>query len=304
MSDLIDPTLRPNSGMSRAVFVGLSATAIAAADSITRALADSTQLGAPHPPLVSEDDPAITHERPSLDRPGGDIDAYAAMPAGRVASTPGVVVVQHVWGVDAQIRDVVRRFAKSGFVAIAPNLYARQQAPSGDGSTDYKTFGPFAKALVDEQVDGDIQAAAAWIRQPSNSGASATTAKVGLIGFCMGGTIALRNSVLGPTFTAASIFYGKIRQSSGSASTANDASLAYVDKINMPLCGSYGARDTGIPTADVKALQDRLTVPNDCKIYDAAGHAFFDDTRPSYVATAAADAWSRTLAWFGKYVAS
>jgi carboxymethylenebutenolidase len=303
MSDSIDPTLRLNPDISRAVFVGLTSTALAAAGSVTRALADGTTLGAPHPPLVSEDDPAITHMRPSLERPGGAIDAYAAMPAGRVAATPGVVIVQHVWGVDAQIRDVVRRFAKSGFVAIAPDLYARQHAPSGDGSTDYAKFGPFAKALVDDQVDGDVQAAAAWIRQTPGSGASSPPVKVGLIGFCMGGAIALRNCVQGPTFTAASIFYGRIRQTSGAATAESGASLAYVDKINVPVCGSYGARDTSIPTADVKTLQERLTVPNDIKVYDEAGHAFFDDTRPSYVATAAADAWSRTLAWFGKYVA-
>jgi carboxymethylenebutenolidase len=303
MSDTIDPTLRPIPEMSRAAFVGLSSTAIAAVGSITRAFADGTRLGAPHPPLVSEDDPAITHTRPSLKRPGGDIDAYAAMPVGRVASTPGVVLVQHVWGVDAQIRDVVRRFAKSGFVAIAPNLYARQHAPSGDGATDYTTFGPFSKALVDEEVDGDLQAAAAWIRQPATAGASPSPTKVGLIGFCMGGTIALRNTVRGPQFTAASVFYGKIRQSSGAGEAATDASLAYADNINMPLCGSYGARDASIPTADVAALREHLTVPNDLKIYDEAGHAFFDDTRPSYVATAAADAWSRTLRWFEKYVA-
>ena len=71
----------------------------------------------------------------------------------------------------------------------------------------------------------------------------------------------------------------------------------------MPVCGSYGARDTSIPTADVKTLQERLTVPNDIKVYDEAGHAFFDDTRPSYVASAAADGWTRALAWFERYIA-
>ncbi len=301
MSDLDDPTFRPIPEMSRAAFVGLASTAIAAA-SIARALADDSRLGAPHPPLVSEDDPAITHERPSLARPDGDIDAYAAMPVGRVATTPGVVVVQHVWGVDAQIRDVVRRFAKSGYVAIAPDLYARQHAPSGDGATDYKIFGPFSKALVDEQVDGDLAAAAAWIRQAAGNGGSPSPVKVGLIGFCMGGTIALRNTVQSPQFTAASVFYGKIRQSTTAEGAPPEPSLAYAVKINMPLCGSFGARDASIPVADVASLRGLLTVPNDLKIYDAAGHAFFDDTRPSYVASAAADAWTRTLAWFGKYL--
>jgi carboxymethylenebutenolidase len=81
-------------------------------------------------------------------------------------------------------------------------------------------------------------------------------------------------------------------------------SLAYAGGIKMPLCGSWGARDTSIPSADVGALRTRLTVPNDLKVYDEAGHAFFDDTRPSYVAMAAADAWTRTLRWFGTYLAS
>ena len=85
MADIIDPTLRPNPSISRSVFVGLSTGAIAAAIAIERALAGGATLGAPHPPLVSEDDPDIRVERPSLTRPGGTIDAYAALPAGRGA---------------------------------------------------------------------------------------------------------------------------------------------------------------------------------------------------------------------------
>jgi carboxymethylenebutenolidase len=301
MSDLVDPTALPSPGLSRSTFVGLSSGVIAAASAIPRAMADGTALGAPHPPLVAEDDPALTVTRPSLDRPGGAIDAYAASPSAATAQVPGVVVVQHIWGVDAQIRDVVRRFAKAGFVAIAPNLYARQHAPSGDGSSDYKQFSPFSQALVDDQVDGDLRAAAAWIR--SRAGGDSSSTPVGVIGFCMGGSITLRNAVDSPQFNAASVFYGKIRQSTSTEGAATEMSLAYADEIKMPLCGSWGGRDTSIPSADVAALRVRLTVPNDLKVYDEAGHAFFDDTRPSYVATAAADAWSRTLRWFGKYLA-
>ena len=303
MADIIDPTLRPNPSISRSVFVGLSTGAIAAAIAIERALAGGATLGAPHPPLVSEDDPDIRVERPSLTRPGGTIDAYAALPAGRGAATPGIVIVQHIWGVDAQIRDVVRRLAKSGFVVIAPDLYARQHAPSGDGASDIKVFSPFAQALVDDQVDGDIQAAGDWIRSRPGAENSARPPNVGMIGFCMGGSITLRNAVDSPKFSAASVFYGKIRQTASTDGAATEMSLAYADEIKMPLCGSFGARDSSIPSADVAALRTRLTVPNDLKVYDEAGHAFFDDTRQSYVATAAADAWSRTLSWFRKYVA-
>ena len=302
MADLVDPTALPAPGLSRSTFVGLSSGALAAAGAMPRALADGTALGAPHPPFVAEDDPALHIMRPSLDRPGGAIDAYAAGPAAASEPVPGVVVVQHIWGVDAQIRDVVRRFAKADFVAIAPNLYARQHAPSGDGSSDYKQFSPFSQALVDDQVDGDLRAGAAWIRSRSAGNGASRSTPVGVIGFCMGGSIALRNAVDSPQFNAASVFYGKIRQSTSTDGAATEMSLAYADEIKMPLCGSWGARDTSIPSADVAALRTRLTVPNDLKVYDEAGHAFFDDTRPAYVATAAADAWARTLRWFGKYL--
>ncbi|HKW44185.1 MAG TPA: dienelactone hydrolase family protein [Candidatus Eremiobacteraceae bacterium] len=281
--------------MSRSAFVGISSAALAAGSAIARALAADSTLGAPHPPIVPEDDTAIQVLRPSLVRPGGDIGAYAAMPAAGAAGTPGVVVVQHVWGVDAQIRDVVRRFAKSGYVAIAPELYGRRHPPSGDGSTDYAIFSPFAQALVDDQVDGDLRAGADWIASRPGHDASSPKASIGLIGFCMGGSIALRNAVDSPQFKAASVFYGKIRQNASAGGAATEMSLAYAREIKMPLCGSYGARDTGIPAADVSALRERLSVPNDLKVYGEAGHAFFDDTRPSYVASAAADAWSRTL---------
>ena len=298
----IDPTRRANPAMSRSAFVGISSAALAAGSAIARVLAADRALGAPHPPIVAEDDPAIKVLRPSLVRAGGDIGAYAAMPATSAAATPGVVIVQHVWGVDAQIRDVVRRFAKSGYVAIAPELYGRQHPPSGDGSTDYKLFSPFAQALVDDRVDGDLRAGADWIASRPGMDASSRPASVGLIGFCMGGSIALRNAVDSPRFKAASVFYGKIRQSESVEGAATEMSLGYAREIKMPLCGSFGARDTSIPAADVAALRDRLSITNDLKVYGEAGHAFFDDTRPSYVASAAADAWSRTLRWFGKYV--
>ncbi len=288
--------------MSRTVFVGLSAGALAAGGSMTRPLADEPALGAPHPPLVAEDDPAIDVLRPDLNSDGTAIAAYAAMPRETSAGTPGVVVVQHVWGVDAQIRDVVRRLAKNGYLAVAPDLYARSHAPSGDGVTDYTIFRPFSQALVADQVDSDIRSACTWIRARAGKGPSDRPPKVGVTGFCMGGAIALRVASDSPQFDAAAIWYGKVRQAPADPNAPPDAALAYIDTIKIPVCGNYGGRDTSIPVDDVRELQHRLTVPNDIKIYPEAGHAFFDDTRPSYVASAAADAWARTLAWFTKYL--
>ena len=124
----------------------------------------------------------------------------------------------------------------------------------------------------------------------------------------MGGAIALRQTVNNAkTFAAASVFYGDVRY--GTSGDTNGAitpiALDYADEIGMPLMGSYGSRDTSISPADVRALDaklDALNKPRDIRIYDEAGHAFFDDTRASYVANAATDAWTRTLAWFKQYL--
>jgi carboxymethylenebutenolidase len=299
--DVEDPTKPMDANLSRRAFVAMSAGA-AAVTTISAASAADDALGRFHAPLVPEDDPGLIVERPRLDRPGGAIDAYSARPRDAGPSTPGVVVVQHVWGVDAQIRDVVRRFAKAGYVTVAPDLYGRLTPPNGDAATDFTLFSPLAQKLVDDQVDGDIAAGARWIRQRAGVGADARPPKVGVTGFCMGGSITVRASVDSPQFDAAAVWYGKIRQATSADGRATAISLAYGDHVLMPLLGSFGGRDTSIPADDIRALQTRLKVPNDLKIYDEAGHAFFDDQRDRYVASAATDAWTRTLSWFATYL--
>jgi carboxymethylenebutenolidase len=273
----IDPTRSTSDAFSRRAFVGISgAAAILAANP---AGADDA-LGKPHPPLVAEDDPAI--------------DAQHV--------TPGVVVVQHIWGVDTQMRDVVRRFAKAGYATIAPNLFAGSGAPSGDGATDITPFREAAGKLSDAGVDADLDAGAAWLLSRSPE------AHLGIIGFCMGGSITLRQSVDRPeTYRVGSVFYGKVRYgTTDNNGPITPIALAYADEVAFPLAGSFGARDTSIKADDVRALADRLQQlhkPHDIKVYEEAGHAFFDDTRKAYVASAAEDAWTRTLAMFQRYLA-
>jgi len=305
MPETTDPVNATALELKRRAFIGLSAGAAAAAAPIAAALGAGEDYGKPHPPIVSERDPAISIKSVTLARPDQSIPAYAAFPKNAISSTPGVVVVQHVWGVDATIRDLVRRFAKAGFVAIAPSLYARSKnLPSGDGQTDYKVFVPFAAELVDATVDGDVAAGATWIRARVAMAEEQRPPKVGVIGFCSGGSIALRAAVDDANFDAAVIFYGKVRWGQSNDGPITDMALAWTDKVRVPLMGNYGGRDTGILPQDVREMAKRLTVPNDVKIYDEAGHAFFDDTRESYVASAADDAWTRTLGWFAKYLAA
>jgi carboxymethylenebutenolidase len=300
----IDPINSTAGALGRRAFLNLSAGAVAAGASAGIIAADS-QFGKPHPPIVSEDDPDIIVERPTLQPSEGALDAYAAYPRRNDARTGGIVVAAHIWGVDAQIRDTVRRLAKAGFVTIAPDLYARLGAPSGDGATDVKPFAAIAAKLVDATVDGDLRSGAVWIRARVGQGPLQRPPKVGVMGFCMGGGIALRAAVDdAKAFDAAVIFYGKVRWGASNQDDGpiTDMALAYTADLTVPLMGQYGARDTSIRADDVRAMQARLKSPNDIKIYPEAGHAFFDDTRERYVASAAQDAWQRTIAWFDRYL--
>lgn len=266
-----DPTRATSPEMTRLAFVGLSAaatTGIAAAANVT----------------VPEDDPSVVHDNVELRRPDAVVPAYAAWPLRPAPNVPSVVVIMHIWGVDTSIRDVVRRLAKAGFAAIAPDLYSRFGAPSGDGSTDIDTFRPFAKQLDRKQYDGDIRAAALWLTTKFPA------TKTAVLGFCMGGHIALIQAIdNGDVFSAVVPFYGSLKDIDP-------------DKIHIPLCGSYGARDTSIAADDVRAFRGALRVPNDVRVYNTAGHAFMDDQRASYVPAAAVDAWKRTVDFLKQYI--
>jgi len=300
MPDLTDPSNATGLSFNRRTFVGLSASATAIATSIAGALAAGEGFGKPHPPIVAEDDPAIAVARPQITYGTRTIGSYYAAPKGAGRTTPGVVVVQAIWGIDAQLRDTVRRYAKEGYIAIAPDIYTGLGAPSADGAVDFTPYRAIAAQLSDDVVDADLVAAANFIRQ----GAGGAPQKIGVTGFCMGGGITLRATVdSASTFSAASVFYGKVRYSTSENSNGaiTPISLDYAPNIGVPLAGSWGARDTSILPDDVKALDAKLVElkkPHDFFIYEGAGHAFFDDTRESYVPAAAADAWVRTLAWF------
>lgn len=296
--DPTDPLHATSAGFSRRGFVRLGAgTAFAIANGAAAA-AQTDGFGKPHPPIVAEDDPAIVVSRPRL-RPsaGSPIGAYAAAPRTLTRLTPGVVVIQAIWGVDAQLRDTVRRFAKSGCVAIAPALFDRFNPPSGDGATDYAIFSPLAAQMNAQGFAlTDILAGHDWLRTRVRD------ASLGVTGFCMGGSLTLQSIIDSKAFAAASMFYGNVRPGTSSSDPTTASTFDFTSRITTPLLGSFGARDTSIKPDDVQAMFARLGSPHAAKIYDEAGHAFFDDTRQSYVPSAASDAWARTLAWFQRYL--
>ncbi len=296
--ELNDPVNSTSADVSRRGFVALGTGAAFAIANGAAASAQASGFGKPHPPIVPEDDPGIVVSRPQLTpSAGGPIPSYAAVPRTVTPRTPGVVVIQHIWGVDATIRDTVRRYASSGYIAIAPQLFARLDAPSGDGLTDYQPFAAIAaKMFAQGFITTDTLAAHDWIQAQARDGS------IGITGFCMGGGIALQQIIDSKAYAACSMFYGSVRPGTKSTDPTTATTFDFTSRISTPLMGSFGGRDTSIKPEDVRAMFARLTAPHDVKIYDEAGHAFFDDTRSSYVPSAAADAWTRTLAWFAKYL--
>ncbi len=263
-----DPTPPGSARLNRRFFVGISAGV--------------TLIG----PTLALADSSISAQWLGLSRPDGDVRAYAAWPKAAAPHTPSVVVTMHIWGVDTSIREVVDRLAKAGFAAIAPDLYARFRAPNGDGATDSSVFREYAKRLDRVQYDGDIRAAAEWLAQ------TFAGTKTAIMGFCMGGHIALAAAVDdADRFAAVCPFYGAVEGIDPAA-------------IRMPLCGSYGAQDTSIPADDVRKFSAALKVPNDVRIYPEAGHAFCDEHRSRYVKAACEDAWLRLTAFLTRYLAS
>jgi len=294
---MTDPQSATKDAFSRRGFVSLGMGAALTLGTASAAGAES-DFGKPHPPIVAEDDPEIVVMHAQLAPSAGSaIGGYAATPRTVTPRTPGVVVIQHIWGVDATIRDTVRRYAKAGYIAVAPLLYDRVGAPSGDGISDVALFRDAATTMTTQGfVTTDALAAHDWIRTRAHD------AKIGITGFCMGGGIVLKQIVDSKAYGAASMFYGDVRPGTPRDQSTTATTFDFTSRITTPLMGSFGARDTSIKPDDVRAMFAHLTVPHDLKIYDEAGHAFFDDTRPSYVTSAAADAWARTLRWFHTYL--
>ena len=225
---------------------------------------------------------------------GFEVPAYMAAPAGKTG-LPVVLVVQEIFGVHEYIADTARRFAKAGYLAIAPELYARQ----GDAKsyTDIPRLQaevvskvPDAQVLAD--LDGALQYAAA------NGG---NAAKAGITGFCWGGRIVWLYAASGKV-KAGVAWYGRLVGQSSELAPKHPVDIAA--GLKAPVLGLYGGKDQGIPLDTVDKMKAALAAGTPAAkasqfvVYPEAGHAFHADYRPSFVKSAADDGWQRALAWF------
>ncbi len=224
----------------------------------------------------------------------GQIPGYRAMPAAG-GPFPVVLVVQEIFGVHEHIKDICRRFAKLGYFAIAPELYARQ----GDVSK-LEAFPEILKIVTkvpDSQVMSDLDAAIAYAKGTDK----ADTLKLGITGFCWGGRIVWLYSAHNPSVKAGVAWYGRLVNPPDDLHPKHPIDI--VTSLKAPVLGLYGEADTGIPVADVEKMRAALKEagkPSEIVLYPDTPHGFYADYRPSYRKDKADDGWKKMLDWFKK----
>jgi carboxymethylenebutenolidase len=230
--------------------------------------------------------------------PGGLVPAYYARPA-RGSKLPIVLVVQEIFGVHEHIRDVCRRFAKRGALAVAPELFARQGDPSRVADIQSLMRDIVAK-VPDAQVMADLDATLAWAR----TRARGQEGKAGITGFCWGGRITWLYAAHSDAIAAGVAWYGRVVGQPSPLQPAHAVDVAA--SLRAPVLGLYAGKDAGIPLDGVEAMRAALTREgasaaaraSNIVVYPEAGHGFHADYRASYRREDAEDAFERALAFF------
>jgi len=220
----------------------------------------------------------------------GEIPAYYAKPAGR-KDVPVVLVVQEIFGVHEHIKDVARRFAKAGYLAVAPELYARQGDVSHLESID--EIVTIVRKVPDAQVMSDLDAATRWA---AKNGGDAK--KLAVTGFCWGGRIVWLYAAHNPALKAGVAWYGGLEGKPAELRPKNAIDL--VKDLKAPVLGLYGGADAGIPNESVDRMRAALKAannPSQIITYPDTPHGFLADYRPSYRKEAAEDGWRRLMEW-------
>lgn len=222
----------------------------------------------------------------------GTVPAYRAKPQGK-GPFPVILVIQEIFGVHEHIKDVCRRFAREGYLAVAVELYARQGSAASYTEVS-KLISDLVSKVPDAQVLSDLDAAAAWAGKDGGD-----AARLGVTGFCWGGRATWLYVAHNQKVKAGVAWYGRLTGTPTALQPLIPVNL--VQKINAPVLGLYGGKDGGIPLADVERMREVLAAAQQTRsqihVYPEAPHAFFADYRPSYRPDNAKDAWKRCLDW-------
>ncbi|MDO8607783.1 MAG: dienelactone hydrolase family protein [Phaeospirillum sp.] len=275
-------SLRPNMDMTRRGFV--SAAVLATGYALAVSPAEAT--------AIATDTSGLSAGVVMIPVDGGTaMPAYAAMPATK-GPFPTVLVVQEIFGVHEHIRDICRRLAKLGYLAIAPELYFRQGDPSVIPAIP-TILSSIVSKVPDVQVLSDLDFCAAWV-----AGNGGDPARLGITGFCWGGRVAWLYAAHNPNLKAAVAWYGKLTGDVSAMTPKHPVDVAA--ELKAPVLGLYGGADQGIPQDTVEKMRSAVKlarVPVEIKVYPDVSHAFHADYRPSYREAPARDGWGRLQAW-------
>ncbi len=244
---------------------------------------------------ITTDDEGVTAGEVKIPVADREIPGYRAMPA-KGGPFPVVLVVQEIFGVHEHIKDVCRRFAKIGYMAIAPELYARQGDVSKLKSID--EIRGVVSRVPDEQVMSDLDATVDYA-QKSGKG---DVAKLGITGFCWGGRITWLYAAHSKRLKAGVAWYGRVTGEPSELFPKHPVNVAA--DLQAPVLGLYAGKDQGIPLTGVEQMREGLKaakVASEIIVYPDAQHGFHADYRPSYKEDDAKDGWNRLQAWFRKH---
>ncbi len=254
-------------------------------------------LSAKAEPITTPDAGLIT-ETVQLSPADAQIPAYLARPAADGAF-PVVIVVSEVFGIHEYIRDVCRRLAQLGYVALAPDFFARAGDPSG--LTDFAEIRKIVATATDDQVMGDVSAAMAFLStQPY-----ARTDAAAITGFCWGGNITWQASQKLNLFKAGVAWYGRLARPADAPADGRQWPVDLAGQISAPVLGLYAGQDQGIPLEHVEQMRAALAAAGKTDsqiiVYPESQHGFHADYRSAYDAAAAKDGWARMLAHFAAH---
>lgn len=241
----------------------------------------------------------LTSGEAIYDVEGFSVPFFYAAPEGQ-KNLPVILVIQEIFGVHEYIADTCRRFAKAGYLAIAPELYARQGDPGSYGEMA-RLMAEVVSKVPDAQVMKDLDGAVQWA-----AGNGGNLKKVGITGFCWGGRITWLYAEQSKHVKAGVAWYGRLVGTSTALTPKHPLDLAA--DLKAPVLGLYGGQDGGIPQATIDQMKEALAAAgakgnaaanaSEFVVYQDAPHAFHADYRPSYRKDAAEDGFHRALAWF------
>lgn len=227
---------------------------------------------------------------------GDEVKAHLSVPADD-GPHPAVIVLQEIWGLNDHIKDIAWRFAREGYVALAPDIYSREGTPA---TQTLEVLRPFMMAIPESRIIQDLRAAVAYLGELP----SIHRDRIGAVGFCIGGAWARLLACHEPSLAACVDFYGRIRYPELSPAKPKHP-VEYVPTLACPFLGLFAGDDPVILPDHVKELEQTLARHGktfEIHVYPGVPHAFFNDTRDSYRPEAAQDAWAKTLAFFERHL--